>query len=548
MSHYNNYDVLANEVKIQAKKENIINWDDLSWGRGVSFKNNNHIKKDKNMGAHFQQLSKVIIYRECFPNLSKSLLYLAVMKIMESSFFTLNVEPHIVNINSEVINNILFQVEKKYSNSRAGAIEKALKNILEVLAINNIIDPKLSKFNSRVRIIRNKAVRDLIGQKEIKNKLPEEEVIDLVGRVFSSNDKSQRDIFTTSIIALLLCAPTRISEVLSLEVDCEVEGNDIEGKGSYGIRYHSAKGYGESIKWIPRNMQSIAKLAIKRLRVLSRTARYIATLREKGELEFYKSLETDENGRYFHTKLYKLLNLNCMDCFNVKTKNILMRVESGILSAKEFWNEVFNYSDKTKSWDEFSKSINLSNRLLILNKDQLHLKKGVDLFCVLPANKKMFIADFKKRSEKETTLNFFQRHKTLQPNGMKEIFSSHQPRHLLNTLAQRAMLSDIEIAFWSGRKNVEQNNVYDNRTWEELRQNERRVLFADEMISDLGGGSKDDIICKIKDHLQTLEEKNNLYRSQYNSQKANYVEREIQEVSKIINHIVSYYLRGELNE
>ncbi|EIQ9164152.1 hypothetical protein LV650_005080, partial [Escherichia coli] len=85
MSHYNNYDVLANEVKIQAKKENIINWDDLSWGRGVSFKNNNHIKKDKDMGAHFQQLSKVIIYRECFPNLSKSLLYLAVIKIMESS-------------------------------------------------------------------------------------------------------------------------------------------------------------------------------------------------------------------------------------------------------------------------------------------------------------------------------------------------------------------------------------------------------------------------------------------------------------------------------
>lgn len=131
---------------------------------------------------------------------------------------------------------------------------------------------------------------------------------------------------------------------------------------------------------------------------------------------------------------------------------------------------------------------------------------------------------------------------------MKEIFSSHQPRHLLNTLAQRAMLSDIEIAFWSGRKNVEQNNVYDNRTWEELRQNERRVLFADEMISELGGGSKEEIICKIKDHLKTLEEKNNLYRSQYNSQKANYVEREIQEVGRVINHIVNYYLRGEHNE
>lgn len=136
----------------------------------------------------------------------------------------MNVEPHIVNINSDIINDIILQGEKKYSNDRAGAIEKALKNILDVLAINNIVNPKLSKFNARVRKNRNKAIRDIAEQNRVKNKLPEDKVIDLVGRVFSSNDKSQRDIFTTSIIALLLCAPTRISEVLSLEVDCEVEG------------------------------------------------------------------------------------------------------------------------------------------------------------------------------------------------------------------------------------------------------------------------------------------------------------------------------------
>lgn len=50
MSYYKNYEVLANEVKTQAKKENIINWDDLSWGKGVSFKNNNHIKRYNEMG------------------------------------------------------------------------------------------------------------------------------------------------------------------------------------------------------------------------------------------------------------------------------------------------------------------------------------------------------------------------------------------------------------------------------------------------------------------------------------------------------------------
>ncbi|EFI6287180.1 hypothetical protein GVS67_24090, partial [Escherichia coli] len=126
MSYYKNYEVLANEVKTQAKKENIINWDDLSWGKGVSFKNNNHIKRYNEMGEHFQQLSKVIIYRECFPNVGKSLLYLATIKIMEYSFINMKIEPHIVNINPDIINDIILQGEKKFSNDRAGAIEKAL--------------------------------------------------------------------------------------------------------------------------------------------------------------------------------------------------------------------------------------------------------------------------------------------------------------------------------------------------------------------------------------------------------------------------------------
>ncbi|HGB3384760.1 TPA: hypothetical protein ACIVB2_004605, partial [Salmonella enterica subsp. enterica serovar Java] len=126
------------------------------------------------------------------------------------------------------------------------------------------------------------------------------------------------------------------------------------------------------------------------------------------------------------------------------------------------------------------------------------MKKGSDLFHVAPATKKLFFADFKKRSGagKDRALNFFQRHKSLQPDGMKEVFRSHQPRHLLNTLAQRAMLSEVEIAFWSGRRSVEQNSVYDNRSWEELRNIERKVLFSEEILSDLGEGVRFELIAK----------------------------------------------------
>jgi hypothetical protein len=58
---------------------------------------------------------------------------------------------HIVNLNSEIIFNIVDQAEKHYSINRACAIEKTLKEILEVLATKNIINPRLSRFNTRLR-------------------------------------------------------------------------------------------------------------------------------------------------------------------------------------------------------------------------------------------------------------------------------------------------------------------------------------------------------------------------------------------------------------
>ncbi|MCV4820245.1 hypothetical protein OFM15_29650, partial [Escherichia coli] len=61
----------------------------------------------------------------------------------------LNVDLHIVNLNSEIIFNIVDQAEKNYSINRACAIEKTLKEILEVLATKNIINPRLSRFNTR---------------------------------------------------------------------------------------------------------------------------------------------------------------------------------------------------------------------------------------------------------------------------------------------------------------------------------------------------------------------------------------------------------------
>ncbi|EIV2091965.1 hypothetical protein A8C01_26835, partial [Klebsiella pneumoniae] len=133
-------------------------------------------------------------------------------------------------------------------------------------------------------------------------------------------------------------------------------------------------------------------------------------------------------------------------------------------------------------------------------------------------------------------------------DGMKEVFRSHQPRHLLNTLAQRAMLSEVEIAFWSGRRSVEQNSVYDNRSWEELRNIERKVLFSEEMLSDLGEGVRLELIAKIKENLESLRNNYELYKSQHDNQRVKILVKEIKEIDQIINHIIRYYNKGDEHE
>lgn len=119
----------------------------------------------------------------------KSLIYLTTIKLMEYSYMELNVDLHIVNLNSEIIFNIVDQAEKHYSINRACAIEKTLKEILEVLATKNIINPRLSRFNTRLRGISNKSARDISEHNNVKKKLPEDDVIDFIGRVFRSEEK-----------------------------------------------------------------------------------------------------------------------------------------------------------------------------------------------------------------------------------------------------------------------------------------------------------------------------------------------------------------------
>ena len=121
-----------------------------------------------------------------------------------------------------------------------------------------------------------------------EKKLPNEDILNALADIFSKNPSSARDIFTSSVCAMLLCAPSRISEILTLPEDCEVWQTKRDGTKAYGWRFQPGKGGATCIKWIPNAMVSIAQEAIARIRGLTDEARKIAQWYEDHPHQFYR--------------------------------------------------------------------------------------------------------------------------------------------------------------------------------------------------------------------------------------------------------------------
>jgi len=188
----------------------------------------------------------------------------------------------------------------------------ALKELLSFLSDKKII--KRFIWKSPNRKPREKGTDDA-SMVERENRMPDEHAIYALADIFSQRvtDLSYRDILTTSVMTILISAPSRGSEPFYLRSDClheetmEVERalnlglpeSDIlcllnkKGKKQYeskfdwyddekitlyGIRWYSGKGYGYENKWLPTVMYDGVISAITRLKEQSEEARKFARM------------------------------------------------------------------------------------------------------------------------------------------------------------------------------------------------------------------------------------------------------------------------------
>jgi hypothetical protein len=95
----------------------------------------------------------------------------------------------------------------------------------------------------------------------------------------------------------------------------------------------------------------------------------------------------------------------------------------------------------------------------------------------------------------KATLSIFDRLHFHEDDGSPIRLTTHQVRHYLNTLAQGRGMSQLDIAKWSGRKNVHQNAAYDHVSDRDmLSQIREAVGNGRRMVGPLASLPKNDLI------------------------------------------------------
>ncbi|MGK4858125.1 DNA-binding protein [Salmonella enterica] len=315
------------------------------------------------------------------------------------------------------------------------------------------------------------------------DKLPDETALLAIADIFSKNDEllSPRDKFTSSVFALLLCCPSRISEILALPADCEITQIDGKGIERYGLRFYSVKGYGPNIKWIPQVMIPVAKKAIRRLLSLSQNARAFAQWCEKYPDKFYRHElcpKVDEKLKLTVEQVCLALGYPLYDhksCV-LKIKRTSLDGGESFLNSNDYnyslsdlWEMISSGFSRDFPWYDEEKSIRFSNALCLLNPRQFSLSQMSDIYSFYKPTKGFFFRDTQDKTSHESGFkNIFARYGYYDIEGKPLLIRSHQPRHLLNTIAHYGEMSELDIAKWSGRINANQNRVYNHVSEEDM--------------------------------------------------------------------------------
>ncbi|MBN2680048.1 integrase [Acidithiobacillus montserratensis] len=377
---------------------------------------------------------------------------------------------HPSELNGEHLNRAVNVLRERYSPAMAYNTSRQLETIVGFMADHQLLHhafiwrtPLVSRLDKRVRV-------GAEFDRHRIEKMPSPAAFNALGTIFSMASEPV-DVLVSSVAALLCAAPNRINEILLLPEQCEVTGSDTSGQSIYGLRWWPAKGSEPMIKWVLPSMTDVVKDAIAKLRALSAPGRKIAAWYEAhpGQLYLPESLEHLRHREWLTlAELAEVLSEESafkphQFCTSYKVPTELRKSSdqnnlTSHVQFKDIEQTLLSLLPTGFPWVNKELRLRFSQALFVLNRNQLTPHKSTYRSIIHP----VMHGDIGSRFGRILNRSIFEKFGFREDDGSPIQLHTHQFRHYLNTLAQMSGLSQMDIAKWSGRKDVRQNSAYDH--------------------------------------------------------------------------------------
>ncbi len=416
----------------------------------------------------------------------------AALRAIEAALLETGLPPDPVQIDSRILNRAAQIVADRFSDGAAYRVGGQIEMLGIFLSENRLAAVPVRWRNPIKRP--SSAVR--VGKEfdeRREEKMPSSTALDALPRIFRIATEPA-DVITVSVAAILLASPDRISEVLTLPDACEVREPRKGKEDAYGLRWWPAKGAEPMVKWLVPSMASVVAEALQKIRSATAEARRIAKWYEQHPGQLYLAADVAHLlGREWLslTELAEILGIRDRVAANAWCKTCGVATEKRKGGGKKFYarfrdveSAVLGMLPRGFPVLDNVTGLRYSEALFVVRRNELGAQRGT-YRCMIEAvgigQINTGLGSYVEHGHK----SIFTRFGFTEPDGSHIAVTSHQFRHYLNTLAQAGGLSQLDIAKWSGRKDIRQNEAYDHVTPGQMLQKIRDAVGGDQMFGPL---------------------------------------------------------------
>lgn len=312
-----------------------------------------------------------------------------------------------------------------------------------------------------------------------------------------SRAETHEDIYWSSVLTMLMFAPSRAGELPDLTVDCLHIGDT----GCLGVRWYGEKGFGFTIKWVPDVMREAVIEAHRRLVEIGAPARAAAKFANDNPGIFFRHEYCITNSEFpedrplnaqqfghamnFGSSKLELLQTGAM----YRDPDVRWSVYGSVKWIEQLrrhgnptYSQLAQYTlgkYRNQDWPNLTFSGRpIWEALLLVRDREFHTDFRPRSFSwTLPSVNQINDQLASRNGLKNPIKTLFQRFDMIDEDGSDIALTSHQLRVWLSTNAERGGMDSWQLAKWAGRARIEDNRHYAMQTPREKDEQVRAVML-----------------------------------------------------------------------